>query len=102
MREITAVTRFQARHEEELRKKREEENADLTRRAEGDKEKLPDITMSHSEKASFIPDPESYDSPFDDQYTPPDEIELEYEDRDLGGTSLLASMNRQADCSRQL
>ena len=81
--EIQEVTKVQKSHEEELRAKQEAENADFARRMEGDKDRLPDITMAHSEKATFIPVPEPPESPFDDQDTPV-EKSGEYEERDLG------------------
>ncbi|OBZ70045.1 Protein VAC14 [Grifola frondosa] len=63
LREIRDVTIVQRRHEEQLKNKRDFAGADQSqqaRRAEGDK--LPDITMAHSERAPFIPE---HDDVFD-------------------------------------
>ena len=94
LREIRDVTQVQKRHEEELRAAREEDNMEPLRRAEGDRDNLPDITMNHSEKATFIPVPEHPDSPFEDQDTPMEEKDLAYEERDIGSKPVI---NHQQD-----
>ncbi|KAL4247019.1 VAC14 family protein [Abortiporus biennis] len=86
LREIRDVTIVQKQHEEQLRAKREAEIAELARKAEAEKEKLPDITMAHPERASFIPETDNDDSPYEndlDSEAPLEEHESESE-RDLG------------------
>ncbi len=71
-------------HEDQLKAKREAESELQTRRGDGDKEKLPDITMTTSERATFIP--EHDDLSDDESTTPVDEKEKEVEpdDRERG------------------
>ena len=90
MREIREVTFVQRRHEEELRAKREAEQAEQqARKIETDKDKLPDITMAHTERATFIPendDTSSFDNDSDELL---EEKEPEPDTRDLGGELLV-------------
>ncbi|PSR93781.1 hypothetical protein PHLCEN_2v4676 [Hermanssonia centrifuga] len=84
LREIREITMVQRYHEDQLKAKREAESELQTRRGDGDKEKLPDITMATSERATFIP--EHDDLSDDESTTPVDEKEKEVEpaDRERG------------------
>lgn len=86
LREIRDVTLVQRHHEDQLRVKRAAEAEHLPRSTDGEKEKLPDITMANSERAAFVPeyDEESID---DDSTSPFDEKDGDFEDRDTGSTS---------------
>ncbi|KAH8096728.1 ARM repeat-containing protein [Cristinia sonorae] len=85
LREIRDVTLVQRHHEEELRAKREAEQAEQqARRAEADGGKLPDITMAHSERAAFVPENDDTSSFEQDLDTPVDEKEPIPDTRDLG------------------
>ena len=82
LREIKEVTAVQRQHQERLKARREANAAaESTRRAESEKEKLPDITMDHPERATFISE---NDDVFDNDSTP-DDKESEMELRDTGG-----------------
>ena len=50
------MTLLQKRHEAQAKVRREAELQEETRRAENEREKLPDITMVHSERAMFVPE----------------------------------------------
>ncbi|KAI0722685.1 ARM repeat-containing protein [Earliella scabrosa] len=81
LREIKEVTAVQRQHQERLKARREANAAaESTRRAESEKEKLPDITMDHPERATFISE---NDDVFDNDSTP-DDKESEMELRDTG------------------
>ncbi|KIJ57093.1 hypothetical protein M422DRAFT_218953 [Sphaerobolus stellatus SS14] len=56
LREIREVTLLQKRYEAESKVRREAELREEARRAENEREKLPDITMSHTERAMFVPE----------------------------------------------
>ncbi|THH29667.1 hypothetical protein EUX98_g4525 [Antrodiella citrinella] len=85
LREIRDVTLVQRHHEEELRAKREAEQAEhQARRTDVDKEKLPDITMAHSERATFIPENDDTSSYDNDSDPGVEEKEPEPDTRDLG------------------
>ncbi|CAL1700422.1 unnamed protein product [Somion occarium] len=85
IREIEEVTAVQKRHEEQARAKREAETASLrTRGGEVEKDKLPDITMAHAERATFIPENDDVSTFDNDSDTPIDEKEPELDGRDLG------------------
>jgi len=56
LREIREVTILQKRYEAEAKLRRDAELREEARRAENEREKLPDITMSHSERAMFVPE----------------------------------------------
>ncbi|PIL37367.1 hypothetical protein GSI_01060 [Ganoderma sinense ZZ0214-1] len=81
LREIREVTVVQRRHEEQLKAKREATVMEASRRAEAEKEKLPDITMEHHERASFIPE---NDDVFDNDLETPEEKQEDQELRDSG------------------
>ncbi|KAI0080789.1 ARM repeat-containing protein [Panus rudis PR-1116 ss-1] len=85
LREIKEVTAVQKRQQEaQLKARREAETAShLTRRTvDGEGEKLPDITMTHSERAAFIPEHDDTSS-YAESITPIDEKD-ESDGRDLG------------------
>lgn len=86
LREIRDVTLVQRHHEDHLRAKRAAEAEHLSRGTDGDKEKLPDITMATSERAAFVPeyDEESVD---DASISPFDEKDGDVDERDLGSKS---------------
>ncbi|KAF8592196.1 ARM repeat-containing protein [Ramaria rubella] len=56
LREVRDVTLLQKRHEAQAKVRREAELQEEVRRAENEREKLPDITMTHSERAMFVPE----------------------------------------------
>ncbi len=82
LREIRNVTIVQKQHQEALKAKREANALEASRRPESEKEKLPDITMDHPERATFIDD---NDDVFDNDPGTPDEKDTEQEPRDTGG-----------------
>ncbi len=82
LREIREVTVVQRRHEEQLRAKREATVTEASRRAEAEKENLPDITMEHHEHATFIPE---NDEVFDNDLETPEDKQEDQELRDSGG-----------------
>ncbi|KAI0775377.1 vacuolar protein 14 C-terminal Fig4p binding-domain-containing protein [Irpex lacteus] len=75
LREIRDVTLVQRHHEDQLKAKRAIEAETAARGADGDKEKLPDITMSIDDTST----------------TPPDEKEGDIDERDLGGRCKMTS-----------
>jgi vacuole morphology and inheritance protein 14 len=79
--EIQEITLTQRAHAQNLLGKRD---GDFDRRTDGDREKLPDITMTTSERAEFLPeyDEESVD---DESRTPVDERYDDADTRDTGG-----------------
>ncbi|KAI0774503.1 ARM repeat-containing protein [Fomes fomentarius] len=81
LREIRNVTIVQKQHQEALKAKREANAVEASRRPENEKEKLPDITMDHPERATFIDD---NDDVFDNDPGTPDEKDTEQEPRDTG------------------
>lgn len=85
LREVQEITMTQHNHERELRAKREADLDQHLRRTEGEREKLPDITMATSERVEFVPeyDEESID---DESRTPVEERDGEMDVRDAGGT----------------
>lgn len=56
LREVQEVTLLQKRYEAEAKVRREAELREEARRAENEREKLPDITMAHSQRAMFVPE----------------------------------------------
>ncbi len=82
----------QRHHDEQLKEKHEGEAPEAQgKRGDADKEKLPDITMASSERATFIP--ENDDSSFDnDSETPIDEKDADI-DRDIGCKSSSVDVN---------
>lgn len=87
LREIKDVTAIQRRHEEQLKVKREATVTEASRRLEVEKEreKLPEITMDHPERATFISE---NDEVFDNDLETPDEKHPESELRDTGSKSV--------------
>ncbi|KAI0776216.1 ARM repeat-containing protein [Trametes elegans] len=81
LREIRDVTIVQKRQEEQARAKREAAAAESSRRMDSDREKLPDITMDHSERGAFIPE---HDDIFDNDLENIDEGHEDQEVRDTG------------------
>jgi vacuole morphology and inheritance protein 14 len=56
LREVQEVTMLQKRYEAEAKVRKEAELREEARRAENERERLPDITMAHSERAMFVPE----------------------------------------------
>ncbi|KAI0638415.1 ARM repeat-containing protein [Trametes polyzona] len=81
LREIRDVTMVQKRQEEQARAKREAAMAESSRRNDGDRDKLPDITLDHSERAAFIPE---HDDIFDNDLEHQDDRNDDPEIRDTG------------------
>ena len=84
LREVQEITMTQHNHERELKAKRDMDLDQHLRRTEGEREKLPDITMATSERVEFVPeyDEESID---DEVHTPVEEREGDLDIRDAGG-----------------
>ena len=82
LRELREVTIVQKRHEEQLKAKREATLTGPPRRTDTEKDKLPDITMDHPERAPFIPE---NDDVFESDPGTPEEKHSEQELRDAGG-----------------
>lgn len=77
----------QRAHDIETKAKREAESDQHSRRTDGEKERLPDITMAGSERVEFVPE---YDEEsIDDSPTPVEEKDGAIDSRDLGGEFLL-------------
>ncbi|RPD66929.1 ARM repeat-containing protein [Lentinus tigrinus ALCF2SS1-7] len=81
LREIREVTVVQKRSEEQSKAKREVASAEQARRIDGEKDKLPDITMDHAERAPFLSE---NDEVFDNDLETPEERQEEQELRDTG------------------
>ena len=81
LREIQEITMVQKAHADKLRKEAEAEQQ--SRKMDAEKEKLPDITMATSERATFLPENDEIVSDTD-SVTPVDEKDGE-EGRDRGG-----------------
>ena len=89
LREIVDITDEQKKNADDAKRS---SDAELhPRRADGERERLPDITMASSERATFLPENDDAVSD-DDSATPNDEREGE-EERDRGGTSNIACPN---------
>lgn len=86
LKEIQDIRMSQHAHELELKAKQDAESDNTSRRADVEKEKLPDITMATSERVEFVPeyDEESLD---DEARTPVDEKYDDIDSRDVGGES---------------
>lgn len=82
LREIRDVTSVQKRQEEQAKVKREATLAESSRRNDADRERLPDITMDHSERGAFIPE---HDDVFDNDLENHDDGQDEQEVRETGG-----------------
>jgi vacuole morphology and inheritance protein 14 len=83
------VTIVQRHREDQLKAKRTAEAESISRGVEGDKEKLPDITLAASERAAFVPEYDE-DSIDDTSTVPLDEKDGEVDERDLGSEHILA------------
>ncbi|KAJ8468744.1 hypothetical protein ONZ51_g9455 [Trametes cubensis] len=81
LREIRDVTIVQRRQEEQAKAKREAMVAESSRRQDSEREKLPEITMDHPERAVFIPE---HDDVFDNDLESHDERHEDQAIRDTG------------------
>ncbi|KIP12787.1 hypothetical protein PHLGIDRAFT_97459 [Phlebiopsis gigantea 11061_1 CR5-6] len=83
LKEIQDIRMSQHAHELELKAKQDAESDSTSRRADAEREKLPDITMANSERVEFVPeyDEESLD---DESRTPVDEKDDDLDSRDVG------------------
>ena len=82
LREIREVTLVQKRTEEQSKAKRETASTEQLRRTDTEKEKLPDITLDHAERAPFLVE---NDEVFDNDLETTEEKQEEQESRDTGG-----------------
>lgn len=82
LREIRDVTIVQRRYEEQQKAKREATVTEVTRRAETEKDRLPDITMDHPERETMFGE---NDEIFDNDLDTPDDKQSNPELRDPGG-----------------
>jgi len=83
LREIRDVSIVRKRNEEQARAKKDKEQSEPTRRP--DAEKLPDITLSHPERAAFLQEDDDTVSDTEEQTGFKDEIKAEVDHRDNGG-----------------
>ncbi|KAI0353073.1 ARM repeat-containing protein [Trametes cingulata] len=81
LREIRHVTMVQKRQEEQARARREATITESSRRADGDREKLPEITMDHPERGAFISE---HDDVFDNDLEDSSDRHDDQETRDTG------------------
>lgn len=81
LREVRDVTLLQKQHEAQAKVRREAELEEEVRRAENEREKLPDITMVHTERAMFVPE----NGVEDGREKEGNGIEQEVDHRDTGG-----------------
>lgn len=88
LREIRDVSIVRKRNEEHAKSKKEKEQAEPTRRPDVDKEKLPDITLSHPERAAFLQDHGGVTPNHEDDIGYRDEVKSEIDYRDNGGMKL--------------
>lgn len=84
LREVRDVTLLQKRYEAHAKVRKEAELEEEARRAENEREKLPDITMIHSERALFVPENGVEDGREKERAG----SELEVDHRDTGGECL--------------
>ena len=84
LKEIQDIRMSQHAHELELKAKQDAESDSTSRRTDGEKEKLPDITMATSERVEFVPEYDE-DSLDDESRTPVDEKDDDLDPRDVGG-----------------
>jgi vacuole morphology and inheritance protein 14 len=89
LREVREVTLLQKQHEAQAKVRRDAELEEEVRRAENEREKLPDITMVHSERAMFVPE----NGVEDGREKEPTGSELEVDHRDTGGECLCLSLS---------
>jgi hypothetical protein len=79
-----------------MRTKRETDSPETMRRADYEREKFPDVTLSHSEHAVFIPENDA-DSNLDEESTHRDDLTSEKDYRDTGGRVVLSVTYYHAD-----
>lgn len=83
LREIKDVTAVRKRHEEQAKAKREATATESSsRRNDTERERLPDITMDHSERGAFIAE---HDDVFDNDLENQEDGREEQEIRETGG-----------------
>lgn len=78
------------RNEEQAKSKRAQEQSEPIRRPDVDKDKLPDITLSHPERAAFLQENHGQAYEADGASSVKDEIRSETDHRDNGGERLRA------------
>jgi vacuole morphology and inheritance protein 14 len=83
LREIRDVSIMRKRNEEHAKAKKDKEQSEPTRRP--DAEKLPDINLSHPERAVFLQEDDDAVSDTEEQAGFKDEIKAEVDHRDNGG-----------------
>lgn len=89
LKEIRDIARVQKHYEEKMKQREAEQKEQQGRRND---EKLPDITMSHTERAAFLPEGEGmYDDVSPREEIPPESDYI----RDTGGTEWCLS---NAEC----
>lgn len=77
LKELKVIASLKKRAEEKAKLARE---AEQVRRSEAEKDALPDITMSHPERAAFIPEGDGFLPPYDG------DSQAEHDPRDVGST----------------
>jgi vacuole morphology and inheritance protein 14 len=85
LREIRDVSIVRKRNEEHAKTKKDKEQSEPIRRADADK--LPDITLSHPERAAFLQENGAALSDSEEESGFRDEIKAEVDNRDNGGES---------------
>ena len=83
LREIRDVSIVRRRKEERARAKKDKEQSEPSRRL--DTEKLPDITLSHPERAAFLQESDAVFSDTEEETGLKEEIKVEVDQRDNGG-----------------
>jgi vacuole morphology and inheritance protein 14 len=83
LREIRDVSIVRRRNEDQAKTKKDKEQSEPIRRL--DAEKLPDITLSHPERAAFLQEDDAALSDTEEQAGLRDEIKAEADHRDNGG-----------------
>lgn len=78
LKEMRDIAMVQKRADERARLAKETDQSEQGRRYDADREKLPDITMSHPERAAFLPEDDGLMSSYDES-VPDTEI------KDVGG-----------------
>ncbi|KZP20135.1 ARM repeat-containing protein [Athelia psychrophila] len=84
LREIRDVSDVRRRNEERAKFKREKEQSEPIRRPTAESEKLPDITLSHPERAAFLQDHDGAVSDHEDAFSHRDEVKSDIDQRDSG------------------
>lgn len=85
LREIRDVSNVRRKHEEQAKIKKDKELSEPIRRPDPDKEKLPDITLSHPERAAFLQEDDAVFSDTEGEPSVKDEIRSDADHRDNGG-----------------